>query len=558
MAHYPPRAPAGYPSLAPTAVYAPQYPVPPQLHRLPSQLQQVPQPQMSKKRDRNASNRDREGLVPPNSGLLPQLQNQAEEALRAAKRRKPVDKTLPTFDLPTFLREENLPKSAKDSALYEGVKRSTDVLKGLGDVHERLRVLEKRMDWQISRKRLELQDQHTKDHSCERLLKVDIEHEPRFQAWQVLKASTEAAQKAGANDISLDGTTEEVIQPPDFEKETGIPGFDLRISGKLLPLKEEERLDDEEDEIGEKKFTEFIKGLKVELLDRDENLHTDSNTAEWNPSSSAATSGFTIRRASSSSLHARISISINHSPERFKVRQPLSSIVMVNEGTRERCVMGLWSYIKKKGLHDAEDKRLVRCDDALKAICNGAEKVQFGQIGDIVVRHLLPLDPVTIEYTIDLSESCAQRKRTFTIPIAVPSPLTTLLGRCLSALDLSSPSIQAIIRADSHLSSLYTSLRSHATRREFYAYFALSPITFLQTWMNSQAFDLGRLIEGTTRAEVSLPAGGDEHERRRFEKDETWTEGQWIEEAAMVWEQRGQVELIQKRTAAAVAAQGRK
>ena len=48
----------------------------------------------------------------------------------------------------------------------------------------------------------------------------------------------------------------------------------------------------------------------------------------------------------------------------------------------------LWAYIKKKGLQDTKNKRMINADDALKAVFNGKAQVSMFDMSKLVSKHV--------------------------------------------------------------------------------------------------------------------------------------------------------------------------
>ena len=48
----------------------------------------------------------------------------------------------------------------------------------------------------------------------------------------------------------------------------------------------------------------------------------------------------------------------------------------------------LWAYIKKNGLQDQKNKRMINADDALKAVFGGKKQVSMFEMTKLVSKHL--------------------------------------------------------------------------------------------------------------------------------------------------------------------------
>ena len=49
----------------------------------------------------------------------------------------------------------------------------------------------------------------------------------------------------------------------------------------------------------------------------------------------------------------------------------------------------LWAYIKKNGLQDKKDKRMIKADETLKAVFGGNASVNMFEMTKLVSKHLV-------------------------------------------------------------------------------------------------------------------------------------------------------------------------
>lgn len=133
-------------------------------------------------------------------------------------------------------------------------------------------------------------------------------------------------------------------------------------------------------------------------MDRDPTIYADTNHVQWGadsrfsnynvfgayPSGPAASTnvdvatnaisgaspldGFVITRPGDIPTTLRITIHLNHYPERFKVSPMLAALLGVYEDTRSNIAGAFWHYVKSNGLQDKNDRKLIKLDDRLKAI----------------------------------------------------------------------------------------------------------------------------------------------------------------------------------------------
>ena len=66
----------------------------------------------------------------------------------------------------------------------------------------------------------------------------------------------------------------------------------------------------------------------------------------------------------------------------------LSAIVGANMIPRTEITKKLWGYIKRNGLQDAKERRMINADDKLKAVFNGKGKVSMFEMTKLVNKHM--------------------------------------------------------------------------------------------------------------------------------------------------------------------------
>ena len=66
----------------------------------------------------------------------------------------------------------------------------------------------------------------------------------------------------------------------------------------------------------------------------------------------------------------------------------LAPIVGSKPMPRTEVTKKLWAYIKKNGLQDKKNKRMIKADDALKAVFGGKATVNMFEMTKLVSKHL--------------------------------------------------------------------------------------------------------------------------------------------------------------------------
>jgi upstream activation factor subunit UAF30 len=66
----------------------------------------------------------------------------------------------------------------------------------------------------------------------------------------------------------------------------------------------------------------------------------------------------------------------------------LAAVVGEKAIPRTEVVKKLWAYIKKNGLQDAKEKRMINADDKLKPVFGGKKQVSMFEMTKLVNKHL--------------------------------------------------------------------------------------------------------------------------------------------------------------------------
>jgi len=75
----------------------------------------------------------------------------------------------------------------------------------------------------------------------------------------------------------------------------------------------------------------------------------------------------------------------------MKPMQPdaaLSAVVGTKPIPRTEITKKLWQYIKRNGLQDAKERRMINADDKLRAVFNGKGKVSMFEMTKLVNKHM--------------------------------------------------------------------------------------------------------------------------------------------------------------------------
>ena len=66
----------------------------------------------------------------------------------------------------------------------------------------------------------------------------------------------------------------------------------------------------------------------------------------------------------------------------------LGAVIGTSPMPRTEVTKKLWAYIKRKGLQDAKNRRMINADDNLRPVFNGSKQVSMFEMTRLVNKHL--------------------------------------------------------------------------------------------------------------------------------------------------------------------------
>ncbi|CAH7688390.1 putative chromatin remodeling-related protein [Phakopsora pachyrhizi] len=447
-------------------------------------------------------------VVGPNSTLL------------RAKRFKPTDRTLPSFESGFNTKDDQSQGSTASVSMRE------DSLRCLSRSYNRLQKIEQELDWTISRKRLELEDSLKRPMGIRRILRLKVWNDAENQAWQrnkseegrsedgeeVTKAEDRREEEGGGDresEAERDGEESENIN---FTTGEGVPRWTLHVEGRLLNIfnrSDEKGTSRETESDPDRPLSSLLNGILIQI-DRPKELYPEPNLIEWQrPNSHQAHSinsqineqhssnnnfsSFSVTRSGSESCPVRIALHLSHFPQRFKLSQVLTRFLDLREASLDEILDALWVYIKKERLLDSNDKRFIRKDFNLACLVpnNGSDKIQFYQLTESLRQFISVPEPALISYEIKPEEGFEKRIEYYDVEFFVEDlDKRKSFMSVLEGLEFNDPTSKEIVSLDDQIAESMLKLRELKNRRDFNFEFSRDPIDFITRWLSSQSKDL--------------------------------------------------------------------
>ena len=247
----------------------------------------------------------------------------------------------------------NMPEGLEDIVIGDGVQQ-----------YKALREAEKRLDYAMMRKRLDIQDILNRNVRRQKTMRIWINNTCANQPWQRPPMDAET-----------------------FDFNTGEDStFELEIRGKIIDPDSDSDDDEDldEDEKAErakrpkpapKKFLHYFKGISV-----DYEIHQQNPTMPIDPSAKidwkktpqkdvSEIDSIYFNRKGDENQNITINLIRDEPVERYRLSTALANTLDLEEADRAEVVMGIWEYVKAMGLQEDDERRHVRCDERLKSVC---------------------------------------------------------------------------------------------------------------------------------------------------------------------------------------------
>ena len=124
----------------------------------------------------------------------------------------------------------------------------------------------------------------------------------------------------------------------DFDTDQ-VPSWTFRLRGQLLPS---------EPEAPVLPMTAYFKSIIIDF-DRPTEAYAEPNRVDWHKINDPGQKMFDYiqcTRKGDSDVNVRVLLTVDTSPERYKLTDEFANILRIKEDTRPGIVMALWQYIK--------------------------------------------------------------------------------------------------------------------------------------------------------------------------------------------------------------------
>jgi len=386
-----------------------------------------------------------------------------------------------------------MPDGVEELVIGDGVQQYKD-----------LREVERKLDYAMMRKRLDIQDPFNRIIKRQKTLRIWISNTAENQPWQRGGLDENAFDFNSGGDSTyrvriegrlLEEPGDEILESEDEadeaeESEAGVEGGPK--TGKTAELKK-----------APKRFSHFFKSLSVEF-DKSRITNVDPGSQiEWKKQGNAEFDSIEFQRKGDENMNVVINLSRDEQPERFRLSQALAATLDMEEGDKAEVVMGVWEYVKAMGLQEDEERRSIRCDERLRQIF-GTESFFFPHAAERIVPHLHPLAPIRLNYSIRVDEAYINNPEPtiYDVKVTTDDPLRAQMFKMTQNPEYHN-SLRTIAKLDDELAVLIQAIQHHKARHTFYQSMAKNPAAFVKRWMSSQHKDLSVLLGEVEKGDVA-------------------------------------------------------
>lgn len=373
--------------------------------------------------------------------------NSVQEPTRKTMAQKPLDAGTHIFKKPA---DRSLSRN------FDAVVPEVQVFRDLVEA-------ERRIDATFGRKHLDLQDSVTRALKKKEKLRVFVSNSVSDQPWQNV-SRMDAGNSFDFGDMGSQGS------------------WTLRIEGRLLN-------DEPADAPNRPMFSTFFTSIAV-VFDGDDG--TDS--AEWhdNPANRGQSvfDVLDVRRKGDRPIRAKILLHLKESPGKHELSPQLQQVLAIQQETRPGAIMALWQYIRAHKLQDFEEKRLIRCDTALKRLF-GVDQFHFPQILQLIEPHILQPVPVVIDYTIQVDRENNVGENVYDIEIQTDDPFQLEINNLLKTWNEDQAVLQSL---DEQILNTIQDMNDGLIKHKFFSAMSTQPSETSKQWLDSQVADLRTIM----------------------------------------------------------------
>ncbi|KAL1429777.1 hypothetical protein MTO96_015764 [Rhipicephalus appendiculatus] len=149
----------------------------------------------------------------------------------------------------------------------------------------------------------------------------------------------------------------------------------------------------------------------------------DNHLVEWHRTpTTTETDGFQVKRPGDKNVRCTILLLLDYQPLQFKLDPRLARLLGIHTQTRPVIIAALWQYVKTHRLQDPHEREHINCDKYLEQIFQ-CQRMKFAEIPQRLHQLLHPPDPIVINHVISVEGPDTKKTACYDIDVEVDDPL---------------------------------------------------------------------------------------------------------------------------------------
>ena len=162
-------------------------------------------------------------------------------------------------------------------------------------------------------------------------------------------------------------------------------------------------------------------------------------------------------------------------------------------------MMGLYNYVRLRGLEEEGNPQKFRCDDMLRPIF-GRDTADFIYAPEVIADHIEPLPPIALPFKLRLTPGPEAPPTIYDLQVPADDPLDLFTAHYRRSTNQANGEyvarLQKIAQVDAQIATCVQALRESTAKIDFQREFAADPVGFVRRWVRSQKADMGHSVEG--------------------------------------------------------------
>jgi SWI/SNF-related matrix-associated actin-dependent regulator of chromatin subfamily D len=173
-------------------------------------------------------------------------------------------------------------------------------------------------------------------------------------------------------------------------------------------------------------------------------------------------------------------------------------------------MMGLYNYVRLRGLEEEGNPQKFRCDDMLRPIF-GRDTADFIYAPEVIADNIEPLPPITLPFKLRLTPGPAAPPTIYDLQVLADDPLDLFTAHYRRSTNQANAEyvarLQKIAQVDAQIATCVQALRESTAKIDFQRELAADPVGFVRRWVRSQKADM-QIIRAEDRANGRGPEWG--------------------------------------------------